>query len=118
MKIDRSEFRVLSAASEEVPIWELPFEIRTHDTGGRVHIEPALPREEVREALVASLRAGDVALYELDDSEQKLIPTEEALRAAVDDIYWDVERAPRRLCLFITDQGDQKLAAVPAPSRQ
>jgi hypothetical protein len=118
MQIDPSRFRVLSAASEEVPIWELPFEIRTHDTEGRIHIEPALSLEDVRGALIASLRAGDVVLYELQDREQRLLPTDEALRAAADDTYWDVDRAPRRLCLLITDQGDQRLAEVPAPSTQ
>jgi hypothetical protein len=113
--IDPIEVRVLSAASEEAPIWELPLEIRTHDTRGRTSIEPPLPRESVRDALIASLEAGDVAVYELGDEQHKLLPTEDAVRAVADGQYWDVELAPRRLCLFITDRGNEKLAKVPAP---
>jgi len=76
---------------------------------GSVVVDPALPQEEVARALCAELIAGHVGLYELGDPEQRLISLDQALRAAADARYWSFELAPKKLSLFLTEQGQQTL---------
>jgi len=111
--MERAELRVLFAAYEEAPLWELTLEVRNYSPDGSAVFEPPIPREEVGAALVTALSRGDVTLYDRDDCDKRDIELEEALRIVNDDRFWSAAEAPAAACLFLTEVGLKRLDQPP-----
>lgn len=95
----------MDAAYEEVPLWDLTAEIENHAVDGSVRVEPGLPRDVVLAAVEDALCSGDITLYDRADANKRDLSLSQALAVARDAEYWSHERAPRAICLFLTDAG-------------
>lgn len=107
-------YRVLTAAAEDAAVWDLPLPIRTRLREGRVIEEPPLPRADVASALEEALRAGEVCLSELGDKTFTALPLSEAIAAVRDEANWDPATALRKLSMFLTEEGRERLKELPS----
>ena len=113
------EFRVYQEAHEESFLWEILASGEDHRFGD-VLIYQALSRDDVTPTLLAALGQGDMSLYIMDfsaneSSEYPEIARDEAVRIVQDPTYWDWKTAPAKVCLRISDSGEERFRTMEMP---
>jgi hypothetical protein len=111
MELTAVHFKVLDFASDESPLWELPWPLTDYpDSGETIETHAAMPREDLVPVIEELVRGGFVEIYDFNSKGQPVLSLEAALQAIRDEANWLVPSESGRkeyYALVLTDTGDE-----------
>jgi hypothetical protein len=111
MELTRAHFKVLDFASDESPLWELPWPLTDYpDSGETIETHAAMPRKDLVLVLEELVCGGFVEIYDFNSKRQPVLSPEAALQAVRDEANWLVPSESGRkehYALVLTETGNE-----------